>query len=546
MTIKKLRQFFWEVCFYLCAFILFTEALEDIKFVDIDQFKFATTQKSGLRICVFNLKAQQYETINYYNLPATKDRKPEGELLKDFEGLRVAYNGDVILSSPLKGMVIRTNGRIQTEQEDFRIHVDDQERNIAYPGLPPFSANKLKTHLNEQFGKGPHRQTSFNITTCTLPSGTSTTVTLDNISSDERENKVERGIIGELATRMTLFCCGFYEKIPSQDKCNQGIDGVYFQQDGKEGEVEALFLTESKCQNASRSPLKIMTTQLTEKILYENIGRLDPVYKERVLNFIESFPKKVYKGTHRILKSGKSQWLVQPLDTKAFKAQGLGVFSPEKEKKVFIANIASKFNSPEELLRVVFEYYELESEEEKLVVFQRALSCSPEHLLLLMEACKQQEQKPEEQRSRRNQAAEQKTPGNQTPVEESILEKQILHEAQKKPVARRISFSLPDIHVKEEVKVEYSRENLSTLLTYIKNGFKRAALKEINAGLKRVDPNTVLLGPSELAMLSNYTHYSDYNKKRDRKPLWDLLLQAFPDQYQQTIADGLYNVNPSS
>lgn len=523
-----LRKLLSYIGFYFCALLLSAEAFEDIKFVDIDQFKFTTSQRSGLRICVFNLKEQQYESITYYNLPATKDRQLTGVMLDDFHGLTVAYSGDITISTPLESKVIRTKGRIQADHKDLTTFVDDEERTIAYHTLRPLPAPDLAKHLNKNFSKAPYKQTPFSISVCTLPSRTLSSVDFDTIAADRRENSVERGIIGELATRMTLFCCGFSEKIPSQDNSGQGIDGVYFQSSGKEGEVQALFLTESKCKNASASPKKILDTQLEEKVLYENIGRLDPLYRARILNFIDSFPSKIFKGAHRILITGTSQWRVESFNIKNFRVQRLGVASPEKDKKAFIASIASKFTSPEEMLRVMFEYYNFESDKEKIAVVYRALNCAHENKQALQsEICTPEESKLMDSTG------------------PSISIKQVPCEDQKRTVVRRLSFDSAAITVKNEIKVEYSRENLSILLAYIAKGFKRSSLKEINAGLKAINSQFKDLSPTQLTKLSNLAQYENYKKKASFEFLWKLLLKAFPDQYQQTLAEGLYNLDSS-
>ncbi|WP_010297628.1 hypothetical protein [Candidatus Odyssella thessalonicensis] len=525
LPLEKLLSY---ISFYLCVLLLSTEAFEEIKFVDIDQFKFTTSQRSGLRICVFNLKEQQYESITYYNLPATKGRQLDGVMLDDFYGLSVTYSGDITISAPLEGKVLRTKGRIQADHKDLTSFVDDEERTIAYHALHPLPAPDLAKHLNKNFSKAPYKQTSFSITVCTLPSRTLSSVDLDTIAADRRENNAERGIIGELATRMTLFCYGFFEKIPSQDNSGQGIDGVYFQSNGKEDERQALFLTESKCKNASASPKKILDTQLEEKVLYENIERLDHINKERILNFIDSSPNKVFKAAHRILITGTSQWRVESFNIKDFRVQRLGVASPEKDKKAFIATIASKFTSPEEMLRVMFEYYKIDNDAEKLAVVYRALNCAPENKQETQsEICTQEEPKLVD------------SPGP------SISVKQISYDAQKGTVARRLSFGSATITVKSEIKVEYSRENLSILLAYIAKGFKRSSLKKINAGLRAINSEFTDLTPSELTQLSNFAQYKNYKKKASYESLWELLLKAFPDQYKQTLADGLYNLDTS-
>lgn len=519
MFSKYIRSLFAAVFLYVFAGIFSTHALEDIKFIDVDEFHFAKAGlKSGLRICVFGVQTQTYESITYYNLPATQDRKRDDMLLQGFHGISISYTGDITVPVPLKGVIIRTKGTISGPKSNFSQWADEEKRNLAFETLPVVIGSELKEVLNTGFSKGPYNQTSFNVTSCTLPSRTKASVTLDSISGDTQENNHERGSIGELATRITLFCCGFYEKLPSQDNSGQGIDGVYIQRD-KSNALTSLYLTESKCKNASVSPKKILQTQLTEKALFENIGRLDLPYRTMVLDFIASSPNKVFKAAHRILITGKSQWRVEELDFKGFQVLRTGVSSPAKDKEIIIASISPKFNSPVEMLRAVFGHYQIDTDSEKLALFHQAIGCTTERLETLLEDRK-----------------------HETDASDPREVKQDPQEDPKRRIARKLTYDTPvKKETKQEIKVEYSRENLSIFLTVIKKQFKRGACDGINNKLKELDSDSEQLTASTLSQLSDFANYPNFHKTIDHKPLWDLLVKAFPSEYKQAIADGKFS-----
>ena len=134
MSTKRINTFFSVVCFYFCALVACTGALEEAKFIDVDEFKFVKLgQTSGLRVCVFDVKAQQYESITYYVIPATHGRKTDGVLLENLHGLSITYDGDITIHSLLKGVITRTCGKFIGKQAHTSQWVDDQKRNIGLP-----------------------------------------------------------------------------------------------------------------------------------------------------------------------------------------------------------------------------------------------------------------------------------------------------------------------------------------------------------------------------------------------------------------------------
>ncbi len=295
-----------------------------------------------------------------------------------------------------------------------------------------------------------------------------------------------------------------------------------------------MFLTESKCQSSSFTPKKVMKLQLNEERLRGNINRFDTSKKSLVLNFIdkasttENTPTLVFKGVHRVLIDGSSEWLIEPLNTKTFQALRLGITSPEKEKETFIANIAPNFSSPEEMLRVVFAHYKVEGHKEKLAIFSKSLGHSseqPEQLIVI--------NKQETNESKIVRRLSFNSPLSEQPKEAAIVEQAILtgkHQTEKS-----------ESETKTIKKIEYTRDNLSKLLVFIKEGFKRNQLESINEKLKELAPDYVPLKAGQLSMFSNYKKYSDKYKIYDYNSLWDLLLKAFSDRYQQAVAEGVFD-----
>jgi hypothetical protein len=347
---------------------------------------------------------------------------------------------------------------------------------------------------------------------------------------------------------MAFFSRGYFLKFSTQDGSGQGIDGIYAKRN-ENGELEALFLTESKCKDGSMSPQKIMESQLNERILYDNIGRLEPSQKSIILDFIDQKPDLVFKGAHRILTDGSSEWLVKPLGATTFRTLRMGISSLEKDKEAFIKKIAHNFRSPEEFLRVALSYYQLNDDQQKLDVFCMAIGSSPEKL--------SQFSAPLAGPSNPRVVRRLILPTRSSSEEPSTLCEQELDTFQIAEPSG-LSFQSPErpeetikpavvVKVAKQEKknqpaqeIEGNRENLAKLLTYIKSLCKRNQLKTINEELKKADPNFVLLSPPQLSHLSDYKKYKSRWPDYNHENLWKLLLTAFPSHYQQAIADGVF------
>jgi hypothetical protein len=546
MKSKRMARFLAAISFFFIS-IIFPITSESIKFIDVDEFNFVKGgQKAGLRVCVFDTKTQKYDYIGYYTFPTTASRRPSGVLLENFYdlGLEVDFNGNVEIKSSLENVIVRTKGEFQEFPKSLTFIKDDQTRNLAFLSLRSLSPNKIGKFLNS-FKKGKYGKSDFQVSFYSYPTWTREKKSFGTLSQDGYENNQERKIIGELATRVAFFSCGYFHKFSTQDGSNQGIDGIYAKRN-KNNELAALFLTEYKCQDNSPSPKKIMKSQLNESILNDNIGRLESSQRSIVLDFIDQKPDLVFKGAHRILIDGTSEWLVKPLGITIFRTLKMGISSPEKDKEAFIEMIAPNFRSPEEALRVLFAYYHLD-EEQQLDVFYKATGSSPETLSPLG-APLAGPSKPRAvipfSLSMASSSEGPSTLCKQDPdtfqiTGPSSSSLQFIEQPEEiiKPAAVAAEQETRSYFVQD---IEYNRENLAKLLTYIKGKFKRCELQTINEELKKVDPNFVLLNANKLSCFSNYKKYFNRHTRYDYENLWKLLLEAFPDHYQQAIVKGAF------
>lgn len=516
---KELRFLLVTLSFF--TLLVSSNHLQCLTFIDVDEFEFQESGIiSGLRICAFDSETQKYKSIDYYQLPATNLRKPTGVFLNNFYKLEIHYNGDVNILSPLRDTMVRTHGQLLGNLKSLQTFKDDQTKNVAYSSLDIVTALNLSKKLNT-FNKGTYGKSSIQIPFHhNYPNWKQELRSFNNICQDETEKRKERGIIGELATRIAFFSSGYLEKIPTQDNSGQGIDGIYIQRN-EAGQPASMFLTESKCHAGGSSTSKVMESQLTEKILFGNISRLENTQRTMILNFIDQDPTAVFKAAHRTLINGSSEWLVKPLEINAFQVLRTGITSPEKEKEVFITTISRNFSSPEEMIRVALAHYHIESDQEKVACFNKVLGCSTEQFEQLVTTYKQE--------------------SKELKVRKRLSYGLPSAEQSKFPAEQLTTTQHSTCELKNISAIEYSRENLAKLLTFFKgrDEFKRGHCKIINEGLQRISSKNSVES-SELSQLSNYNKYPTFHKKISHKSLWDDLLKAFSTLYQQALVEKIF------
>lgn len=480
------------------SLLLFIAPLKCIDFLDIDTFNFSNNgmRQQGLRLCLFDTNHQRLKSLQYHCLSGTKSRQFQGYIeLDELEmwNFQVDYKGNItFLSSPETG-IIRTCGKISGDINQYNVYRDNQEEEKNIVALESFNHDlkSLMGILNVCKGRPSQEHSAkpkfFHYTKNFIE--TEEKEDFQSLSSNQKENSSERGRLGELMTHMTLFAYGFEEKVTSQDNSNQGIDGIYFKRDFY-GELEALFLTESKFQNKSKKCSSIMEEQLNEAILFKNINRLDNANRDDIFNFIHHHPQQVFKGVNRIIR-GWSTWLVKKIDADQFESNKHGIYSDIDQKTLFIKQISHHFNSPEEMIQTVFHRYKIIDSQQKIDLFLKSTGLSRDDLKNLIDA----------------------EPTNNNREEEQDLNPQV-------------------VQVIDQI---YSRENLSSFLSFLKDQFPRQALEKINKGLE--DKGARQLTPPELSKLSNYEKYSDFKRKENFESLWTHLKEAFFNEYQQYVAN---------
>ena len=290
-------------------------------FIDVNEFNFPHETKKGIRVCVFNTKTQKYVSIDYFPYPSsTIDRSQDGPLSKPYYGATIYYDGNITVPSTFNpdadGYVVRTG--VATGSITFGTKKEGQI-------LKPDPAIQPGSYILEELNKfisptlGPSFPAYFFKKGEAKPVAT---VFFAQLSQDKKDNRDERGKIGELATEYTMIGYG-YNKLPSQNSRNHGLDGVFT--DGSD-EPE-LFLTETKCDGnvettySGTAAKKIQKDFLNETIIAKRLGGIPEDYLDTryiVEDFIADNPDKIFKFAHRIKPNGEGQCIVTRFDKSAY------------------------------------------------------------------------------------------------------------------------------------------------------------------------------------------------------------------------------------
>jgi len=301
-----------RVCLFVALLCLSFQA-QAATFVDLNEVTFSENkqQKKILRLVLFDIENQEYSHISYYNLssgialsPAPKRQLP---LDPKFAGIKVFHDG--------------TNGIIEVNGEQKDRYITRVPGVMIQGTITPRTSEEIRGMLSSFTGSA--QTTPFKATTYVLKGDKDKEKQFiaederefTELSSDKNANSIERGVLGELATEMTMTSFGCTRYL-SQNASNHGLDGVYTTSD------RHLFLTESKCHEARKSAEAFMGEDLNEGRIYGKLQAIvDPYLDTKALieDFIAKTPQSIFKIVHRIKPNGKSQYCIQPFDLFLYK-----------------------------------------------------------------------------------------------------------------------------------------------------------------------------------------------------------------------------------
>lgn len=287
----------------LCLLIGFTSLSLASTFIDVDECNFKLAR--GIRIATYNTAQQRFLSICYYNYPLTQ-YNPDQWFLTDSLGLSYSYSGNVHIPENYnhKDVIVRTRGIIVNSKAP--IQKTTNNKHIMRPYW--WSSKSPAIHPNKIFSI---------LMNFTNYSEGNYPIIIDNTfkSHDDIKSKKERGILGELATELTFEEYG-YSKLPSQNRSNQGLDGVYV--DNIRQPLH-LFLTESKYRAENKTAESYMEDDLNEEQICDKMTKAHPETRDAIKSFLDNKPFGIFKIVHRISK-GNSQICVRKFDQRAYRS----------------------------------------------------------------------------------------------------------------------------------------------------------------------------------------------------------------------------------
>lgn len=323
----------------LFSYILSTPSLFSMICIDVDDFSFPSSQHKGVRVSIFNTDTQAFDAIEYHSPPSTSSTR--SDFLKNpvplnhqCAGLKVNYNKNIEVSTTFdpNQYILRTTGHIIVPQNWTLTPYSLSPYTLLHKNItsraPEEAIEKLRNFTDSTSNPPFNVWSQYGFKT------------FANISSNTTENSNERGIIGELATTLTMMSFGYFTKYPSQNGSNQGFDGVFV-----DFNSDYLILTESKCRAESETAKKYLEKEMNEKEVHSKISRLALIYpttKQLIEEFIQNKPQNIFKFVQRIKPNGKSQWAWEPFSLEGYVNLTLSPASSEKENVIAFKSVISR------------------------------------------------------------------------------------------------------------------------------------------------------------------------------------------------------------
>lgn len=146
---------------------------------------------------------------------------------------------------------------------------------------------------------------------------------------------VEKGHLGELITRLTMFSFG-YDFFPSQYLSNQGMDAMFLS-----FAKDYLLFSQSKFGSSAQMATTVIQNELSEKSISKRLALMGvcgsaAVKESQVLayQFIENWPGELYKMAQCVYNCGLADLVIKPFDEEQYRALGPHLYSAKPEEKV--------------------------------------------------------------------------------------------------------------------------------------------------------------------------------------------------------------------
>ncbi len=134
------------------------------------------------------------------------------------------------------------------------------------------------------------------------------------IFNNQKANNDERGVLGELATELSMLSFQYYLNDAKMGN-NHGFDGIYID----ESDDPEIFITESKCRSESKSASAYLKEQLSLNQIDDQLSKMEKHKSLKGLSKqiqMATVKEKVFKLVHRILEKGNSEFAVQHVTKK--------------------------------------------------------------------------------------------------------------------------------------------------------------------------------------------------------------------------------------
>lgn len=287
-------------------------------FVDVDVVR--NENRDLIRFVEYDTRKHRFQSIKYYQIEDQKEVKYALEssvvlsFMKEDDDFKINIlniNFDThalrIHKQNIKGVTYlkKFADKKYYRNEDLYFWKDDsgidKAKTVSKKVMkksPAYSQFKIEL-LREEQGKKSLKKFSKDFST---------------IFNAQVDNNYERGLLGELATELSMLSSQYYYH-SAKIEGNHGFDGVYID-DSDDPEI---FITESKCRSESKSAQKYLEEQLSANKIdaqlvkmarNADLKKLSKRIRAEILN------GKVFTMAHRIFDGGNSEFAVEQLTEK--------------------------------------------------------------------------------------------------------------------------------------------------------------------------------------------------------------------------------------
>jgi hypothetical protein len=335
---NKFFSFF--LILFLCAHNSFA-----IIFVDIEVVR--NENMNLLRFVQFDTDRQSFKDIRYYQLENNTEAKYSSGGGVDISFVKRPKRYEIdIKSIDFETHAVRINTESYIDKDYVSYTSRSSRKPFKYSTYLCFRNNtEIKTakYIMQNMKKMGQVYSTFQISLYEDIEGRNNFKIVKkqfaSIFNTPADNNYERGVLGELATELTMLSFQYYYNNAKMEY-NHGFDGVYIDKSDK----PEIFITESKCRSESKSAATYLKEQLSMHNIYTTLTKMSNSRIKSLKTLSENITINVqnnnaYAMVHRILDDGRASCVFHNLMYNEWLCTKLSILSSEQDDEEYLETL---------------------------------------------------------------------------------------------------------------------------------------------------------------------------------------------------------------